>query len=737
MSKKWVPYLGVWVICGAAIAAPPGTLDGKNIPSDYADATTLGVQTNRTGFGDQDVTTQPILSEGSELNAIYIAQNTGGSPPTLNIGLAGNLRDIGNAFAIFIDTSEFGQTELQTEGVDGPPWTLQQNGRIVTVNTNGTPGDPSDDTSSIVPNSGMLLPDCGLGGGFTGWDFVAVVDAFSGGTNINEYLLFDFDVSTTGTANCIYDPNVGQVPCDPTPGNPADDIMLRASREGVGGTSLNTGTPTGFAASNYTIGFVNTNTSGVTSTGVSMAAMSTSGVEIAIPLARINFLGTFGGNQFRVLVVALDGDEFGNTQFSQGFGTVLNQILPPIDGGGGTCGSPTALGNRPDLSALSCISADITTLGLFTGSAEGFIDPAEYGLTAPNETQICPTDYGDQFVATIGLVPANGGSELNVMSATNDDTFLYLAFTGNLEPNGNSINIFIDADSNGDVGEHVIDFGGAGGIGPQIGGMSGVELPNSSSNGLPRTDDLPVQYNVAYGMNASGTTVFVDFYDLVNDTFAFRGQVTSGSNDATLQEGSNPNGLLAGVTNINSAGVIGCGDGSPCFLETPDEVAARARTAVLGFEMAIPLADLGLSASDLPREIRIFTHVGNGDGGFASDQGLPSMRNQSAAGSQVSNFGGASNFTDPFNVTDTLAYEARAADYCLETVAGDADCDGDNDLADVQLIQLCVEDDMPSVTLPRLPLPLECERLDRNGDNRVTDADLGDLTALIDASGPQ
>jgi len=32
---------------------------------------------------------------------------------------------------------------------------------------------------------------------------------------------------------------------------------------------------------------------------------------------------------------------------------------------------------------------------------------------------------------------------------------------------------------------------------------------------------------------------------------------------------------------------------------------------------------------------------------------------------------------------------------------------------------------------------LECERLDRNGDNRVTDADLGDLTALIDASGPQ
>lgn len=738
MKQLMATFMGVLGVGAIAFAAPPGPLDGNDIPTDYADATTLGVQTNRTGFGDQDVTTQRLFTEGSELNAVYLAVDTLAATPVLHVGIAGNLQDIGNAFAIFIDTDEFGQIgDLQTQGVDGPPWTLQQAGRVVTINTNGTPGDPSDDTSTVVPNSGMLLPDCGLGGGFTGWDFVAVVDAFSGQSFVNEYILFDFDIGTTGPNNCIYDPAVGQVPCDPTPGNPADDFQLRASRTGVGGAPINAGVPTTLAPANYIHSFLNTNTSGVTDVSASMAAMSTSGVEIAIPLARINDLGGFGGNQFRMMIVAMDGDEFGTSQFSQGFGTVLNQTMPPF-ATGSTCNSTTALGVRPDLSGLGCIVADITTLGTFVGTAEGDIDPAEYGVLGPLETQVCPTDYGDRAFSTNGLVASVGGSELNVMHASNDDTFLYLAFTGNIERNGNSMNVFIDADSNGDGGEHVIDFAGAP-VGAQIGGMNGVELPNSSSNGLPGPDDLAVNYNVAYGMNASGDIVFIDFYDLVNNTSTFRGLVTLGSNGlqpSANDPANNPNGMLAGINNFNTAGVIGCGDGAACFLETPEQVAARARTADLGFELAIPLADLGLQASDLPRRIRVWSQVGNGDGMFSSDQSLPSMRNQSAAGSQVSNFGGNTNFTDPFNLTPTLAYEARAADYCLETVAGDADCDGDNDLADIQLIQLCLETTVPLVELPR-PLPLECERLDRTGDNRVTDADLVDLTALIDASGPQ
>jgi len=86
--------------------------------------------------------------------------------------------------------------------------------------------------------------------------------------------------------------------------------------------------------------------------------------------------------------------------------------------------------------------------------------------------------------------------------------------------------------------------------------------------------------------------------------------------------------------NQNTNGVIGCTSSEPCFLEGAATVAARAEQATSGMELAIPLADLGLTSGDLPRVIRLWTMVG-GSSGSASDQSLPSMRNASGEGNQV------------------------------------------------------------------------------------------------------
>jgi hypothetical protein len=84
-----------------------------------------------------------------------------------------------------------------------------------------------------------------------------------------------------------------------------------------------------------------------------------------------------------------------------------------------------------------------------------------------------------------------------------------------------------------------------------------------------------------------------------------------------------------------------------CFLDDADTVAAWAETATTGMELAIPLADLGLSAGDLPRIIHLWTMIGDREG-YAANQGLPSMRNASGDGNQVVNPGHAPvNFTDP------------------------------------------------------------------------------------------
>jgi len=445
------------------LAAPPGTLDGENIPADFANSKKVGLQTNYTAVGDVTATTStPVVSQGSELDALYLAVDN----VNLYIGLAGNLVQVGSPFIVLMDTPgdfDLGQTELKTEGVGGPAFMLQLAGREVVVNDNGTPNDTTDDTYTVVPNSGTLLPDCG-DPMFSGWDYALAFDASPGGTlDVHEYRLFDFQIGTANEANeCVFDPAIGRVSCDPTPDNPNDPpLPIFASRTLIASTPINDGNETienTFPGGPVRGGMDNTNVLGVTDTDATNAATATKGIEIAIPLGTIGNVQVNPNDVIRMLVITMDGDELQETAVSDGYGTIVNQALPSYTGP--NCLTPDTLGLRPDLSVVaSCFSVDLSTLSTLGAGAvlDGNIDPADYTGGAPLLTQSCPTSGGDQVQLADSQTPVQEGSELNALYADHDDDYLYLGMTGNLAADNKSINLFIDTDANAGGGGAVIE----------------------------------------------------------------------------------------------------------------------------------------------------------------------------------------------------------------------------------------------------------------------------------------
>lgn len=462
------PALFVLATCLAAVqvyAAPPGTIDGQNIPSDYAASRRVGVQTNYTGAGDvTQLEMVPVFTEGSELDALYLAKDSN----YLYVGIAGNLLSVGSPFVIFIDNPDpfdVGQTELRTEGVGGPAFMVQIAGRQVVVDDHGTPNDGSDDTYTVVTNSGTRLPNCGLPG-FTGWDYALAIDAADDANMYaHEYQLFGFQIGNASPSDqCQFGDARGRVSCDPTPDNPNDSpLPIYALRNLVASTPLNDGNQTfegGQPAFGYQRGgFNNTNTGGVTETIATGAGSVTHGVEIAIPLANIGS-GLFGSETIHMLVVTMDGDEYQTTSVSDGYGTFLNQALPPLTGG--SCSTPASLGMRPNLSVVaSCLTVNLSTLSVIDPAAilDGTIVPTDYSGDAPIVTQSCPTSGGDQVQLDNLEIPVEDGSELDAMYVDHDSQYVYLGLTGNLQAGGESLNVFIDTDGKSGGGDAVLsDF---------------------------------------------------------------------------------------------------------------------------------------------------------------------------------------------------------------------------------------------------------------------------------------
>jgi fibronectin-binding autotransporter adhesin len=225
-------------------------------------------------------------------------------------------------------------------------------------------------------------------------------------------------------------------------------------------------------------------------------------------------------------------------------------------------------------------------------TVDGTLD-AGYGSALA--TQTVNTGFGD---STVGDGTSAGGSELDAAYGVVQNGEIYLFFAGNFENNGNHINIFID-DGRAD-GQAVLNASSASGV---LNAMNGSVFSPG--------------FNATYAIDANdySNTLYIDQYDLVNNTANYLGGVP-----LTGGVGNNQNltGLKVALNDTNAAGVVD--DGGTGTAADPD----AADAVMSGLEIGIPLAALGNPAAG--SDILIMADVNGGGNGFLSNQfltGLP------------------------------------------------------------------------------------------------------------------
>ena len=265
----------------------------------------------------------------------------------------------------------------------------------------------------------------------------------------------------------------------------------------------------------------------------------TTGVEIAIPYSAIGYSGT-GPLKISAFI-------------SGGGGFLSNQFIAPLP-----LNSPNVGGNERNI--------DLTT---FFGDQFATVTPAEatgilidgsrdaaYG-TSPVVVQTTFTGFGN---ANQGNIVQAFGSELDGLYVRKNDasSTLFVLFTGNLETNGNRLNIFVDAAAGGsqNVGQFNNGF-------IQTLGSDGIAPGLKFDAGFEPEAFISVNGNAS---NATTGTIFVDYADL---RLALPGsQVYAGSTSfPTAAPGFDAVALVTGdagapairiaTNNSNTAGVPG------------------------------------------------------------------------------------------------------------------------------------------------------------------------------------
>jgi hypothetical protein len=693
-----MPLLGIAILLGATtlIAAPPGPIDGQNIPSNFGASKLVATQLNVTGYGNQTVSYGGI-TVGSELDGLYLSK-TGSE---LKLALAGNWNTTaGNNHAvIFIGTpNHTGQTELKAQGVGGPPFRVQELSQLYVLNTNGTPGNTADDTCDFSSN-GVTLP-CEA-------DYAIGIDTFSPNVSISLYTL---ETTPVGTAECG------------APGGPTYQTF--ASRQFVTQSAL--ANTTGMATNPQGVGFDsvgmnNNNVDGVTSTDASGAGTAHTGLEMTIPFSSLNLTGS----ETITLNVLLTGGGSG--------GYISNQAFP----NGPNCSTP---GRRPNLAALgrTCMSVNLATLPSWSGGSndsDGRINALHYG-GATSASQSCPTDFGDQRPDPSAIVLTNG-TELNAMYVSNDNDNIYVGITGNLPAAGtaNGILLFVDTGPGGMGGLAPLSFAAGG----RVNGMTGSYLPlDVGSNGQidfiqEPVDDQAIDYDYAFETNFGGNPIVnVDRRNLIANSTTFYGRNRVNSNGEESYDGVTATiDFQVAYSYFNSTGVPRQdANGTGTDLLTQAQVAQLAATATHGLEFQIPLASIDLTAADLPRKMHIWALVVNNNGTNVSNQALPSIRDPSGTRAPADNYSTLAGGPHDFSADGPAAFSditnlqkssyARAATVLLtppppppNCAAADVNCDGSVNGGDIL-----------SVRAPGTWNTASTGRADVNNDGQVNGGDI-------------
>jgi glycosidase len=216
------------------------------------------------------------------------------------------------------------------------------------------------------------------------------------------------------------------------------------------------------------------------------------------------------------------------------------------------------------------------------------------GYGSPLTTQTINTGFGDNNSDISGH--SNGGSELDAVYGVAYNGYLYLFIAGNLEANGNNINIFI-ADG-------------------QTGGQQTLEISGSSGQTAMNGSTFSPGFNANLVFSFTNSTTVLSVNEAIlsgnSGTESHLGNVALNGGVGNNQNVGG-SGIAVGFNNLNTGGVNG----------NSGTVAneAWANDVTTGLELAIPLSALGSPTG----AIEVLVDI-NGNGfAYLSNQFLPGL----------------------------------------------------------------------------------------------------------------
>ena len=263
------------------------------------------------------------------------------------------------------------------------------------------------------------------------------------------------------------------------------------------------------------------------------------------------------------------------------------------------------------LRKLLFVVGGISTVAALAAQAQitvdGTLDSA-YG--SPLATQTINTGFGDN---TVGDGSSSGGSELDAAYGTISGGNLYLFFSGNFQNNGNHLNVFVDG---GTPGQSSLNA-------PATGNLANM-------NGSVFSAGFQATY--AYDMNNYSGTIYNEEY-----VYAGVGSLSGGYVGSLALSGGIGHGIPSGGGSTAYA-TIGLNDTHISTMGTSGQAADQAQAAgvTTGFEMAIPLSEIGYTGGT----VEVLADINGGGNGYLSNQFLPGLPDGSGnLGTPTFNFG--------------------------------------------------------------------------------------------------
>jgi hypothetical protein len=272
---------------------------------------------------------------------------------------------------------------------------------------------------------------------------------------------------------------------------------------------------------------------------------------------------------------------------------------------------------QPTLVLLLLLAA--VGLGQRAAFAQATVDGtlnASEGYGSPLATQTINTGFGDN---TSPGGTSSGGSELDAVYGVATNGYLYLFIAGNVEANGNNIDVFIATGQSG--GQQVLQIGGS----PLEAAMNG----SAFSPGFVA--------NVLFTFTNSAASLAVHRVDLsgASGTVSVLGSVAL-SGGAGNSQNVGGTGLGVGFKNTNTGGVNGS-SGTAAN-------AAAANAVSTGLELGIPLSALGNPTGS----IKVLICINGSSFAYLSNQFLPGLSvgtgNLGGGGTAYGPGGGVFNF---------------------------------------------------------------------------------------------